>query len=260
MSANPKLSAHYLTDRAVRDPVYEFAQDAYGAADAEELDAVMKRHLSRLGLGLYAFYVATDRFKRPNVKRISGAPHAGWRKHYDTNRLGRVDELLKSGLTSSEPTTWSRFRAERRLTRQQENIYHQAADFGLRDGFFLPLHQPDGSMLGITMTVPASMPTDHGTLAILHMISLYYSMAATRLGMVAAALNVERQEDAKLSPRQIECLQWIAEGKSGWEISQILNLSEHTVNEHLAAARRRMGVRTTTQAVAHAVLRGIVRI
>jgi DNA-binding CsgD family transcriptional regulator len=90
------------------------------------------------------------------------------------------------------------------------------------------------------------------------MLSLYYSMEADRLGMVAAANDVALPARRPLTRRQVECLQWIAEGKSAWDISQILNLSQYTVNEHLAAARRSLGVKTTTQAVVRAVQSGAV--
>ncbi len=63
-----------------------------------------------------------------------------------------------------------------------------------------------------------------------------------------------------LTPRQLECLRWVAAGESAGEIGRILNLSEHTVNEHLQAARRRLGVRTTTQAVMEASARNLLRL
>jgi LuxR family quorum-sensing transcriptional regulator LasR len=90
------------------------------------------------------------------------------------------------------------------------------------------------------------------------MLSIQYAQAARRLGLVAAGVTDDGLEP-DLTAKQIECLQWVAAGKSTWEISEILMRSEYTINEHLAAARKRLGVRTTTQAVVQAVLRGLVR-
>ena len=61
-----------------------------------------------------------------------------------------------------------------------------------------------------------------------------------------------------LTARQIECLSWAREGKSSTDIGAILGLSAHTVNEHIAAACDRLGVRTRTQAVAEAMARGML--
>jgi len=35
-----------------------------------------------------------------------------------------------------------------------------------------------------------------------------------------------------LSKRELDVLHWLSEGKSNWEIAQILTLSEHTVKNH----------------------------
>jgi DNA-binding CsgD family transcriptional regulator len=61
-----------------------------------------------------------------------------------------------------------------------------------------------------------------------------------------------------LTPRQIECLQWAKAGKSSTDIGVILDLSPRTVDEHIAAACQRLGVRTRTQAVAEALTRGLL--
>lgn len=259
MSATQGLSAQQLANRAVQDPVYAYAEESNRASTPEQLDALTKRFLAHYQIDAFTLYVGTDARRRPSARKIAGTSHAGWRAHYDAHNLAPVDDLLKSGLRNSAPTTWTRFRQARRLTAAKERIYNDAAEFGLRDGFYLPLHQADGSMHGVSLMTSETLPTDQGTLAILHMLSLYYSLAAERLGLVAAALGHETAPQPDLTKRQIQCLQWIAEGKSSWEIGEILGLSEYTVNEHLAAARKRLGVRTTTQAAIQAVLRGFVK-
>lgn len=63
-----------------------------------------------------------------------------------------------------------------------------------------------------------------------------------------------------LSPRQIDCIALVAQGKSDWEIAQILGLSRDTVHEYVEAARRRYGVRRRTQLVLRAVRDGHLNI
>lgn len=62
-----------------------------------------------------------------------------------------------------------------------------------------------------------------------------------------------------LTPRELECLIWSADGKTSWEISEILEVSERTVNAHLGRAIRKLGVVSRTQAVAEAIRRGLFR-
>jgi len=56
-------------------------------------------------------------------------------------------------------------------------------------------------------------------------------------------------EHASLSPRERECLLWIAEGKTYWETAMILGLSEHTVRCYLESARHKLGAANNTHAV-----------
>lgn len=56
-----------------------------------------------------------------------------------------------------------------------------------------------------------------------------------------------------VSAREIDCLKWMAAGKTAWEVSTILGISERTVRFHLNAAREKLECTTTTQAVAKAV-------
>jgi len=53
----------------------------------------------------------------------------------------------------------------------------------------------------------------------------------------------------RLSDRQLECLAWVQEGKSAYDIGVILGVSSRTVEGHLAAACRALGVRRRIQAV-----------
>ena len=53
-----------------------------------------------------------------------------------------------------------------------------------------------------------------------------------------------------LSPREFECLAWAAQGKSAWEVGQIIGISRRTAAFHLANAKAKLGVRSICQAVA----------
>jgi DNA-binding CsgD family transcriptional regulator len=61
-----------------------------------------------------------------------------------------------------------------------------------------------------------------------------------------------------MSPREKECLQWAAGGKTIWETSRILKISERAVRLYLDIARHKLECLNKTQAVAKAVALGIV--
>jgi len=64
-----------------------------------------------------------------------------------------------------------------------------------------------------------------------------------------------------LTRRQHDCLYWAAQGKTSWEIGQIVGIQERTVNFHIATACENLGVRTRqaaiTAALQHALLDGL---
>ncbi len=55
-----------------------------------------------------------------------------------------------------------------------------------------------------------------------------------------------------LTPRQIEVLEWVADGKTMQDIAQIVGLKVATIEKHLKLAREALDVETTAQAVAKA--------
>jgi DNA-binding CsgD family transcriptional regulator len=63
----------------------------------------------------------------------------------------------------------------------------------------------------------------------------------------------DASESLIISARELDCLRWTAAGKTAWEASRILGISERTVRFHLNAAREKLRCATTTQAVAKAV-------
>jgi two-component system response regulator NreC len=61
----------------------------------------------------------------------------------------------------------------------------------------------------------------------------------------------------KLTPREREVLQLIAEGKSGKEISSLLFISPNTVETHKAHLKEKLGLRKTSDLIRYAYRKGI---
>jgi DNA-binding NarL/FixJ family response regulator len=67
-----------------------------------------------------------------------------------------------------------------------------------------------------------------------------------------------RQSLAKLSPRQIEVLVWVAEGRRTREIAERLGRSAKTVESHRSAMMKRLGLADVAAVVRFAVRMGLV--
>ncbi len=62
-----------------------------------------------------------------------------------------------------------------------------------------------------------------------------------------------------LSPREMEILQYVTQGKSNKEIAQSLGISHQTVKNHMTSILKKLDVRDRTQAAVYALQRGWVR-
>ncbi len=83
----------------------------------------------------------------------------------------------------------------------------------------------------------------------------------THVSERAASRLAERaMAGGPLSPREIEVLKWIAEGKSNKEIAALLFISEGTVKTHVLSIHEKLGVGDRTEAVVTAIKRGILRV
>jgi two-component system NarL family response regulator len=70
---------------------------------------------------------------------------------------------------------------------------------------------------------------------------------------------VDRMQEAPLSARELEVLQFVASGDSNKEIGSRLCITEGTVKTHVASLLVKLGAASRTLAVREAVRRGLVR-
>jgi DNA-binding CsgD family transcriptional regulator len=65
-------------------------------------------------------------------------------------------------------------------------------------------------------------------------------------------------KSSPLSEREIETLNWAMAGKTNWEISMILNISERTVKFHVQNVMRKLEASSRAHAVAIALGQGLI--
>jgi DNA-binding CsgD family transcriptional regulator len=64
--------------------------------------------------------------------------------------------------------------------------------------------------------------------------------------------------DSRLTPRELEVLRLVAEGKSNAQIAETLYVGVRTVRSHVASILAKLGVPTRTAATAHAIHCGLI--
>ncbi|WP_115720405.1 helix-turn-helix transcriptional regulator [Gallaecimonas mangrovi] len=68
----------------------------------------------------------------------------------------------------------------------------------------------------------------------------------------------DEAEYPKLSPREKECLKWVSEGKTTWEVAKILNIAERTASFHLNNVLAKTQSENRNQAITKLLLNGSI--
>jgi LuxR family quorum-sensing system transcriptional regulator CciR len=72
--------------------------------------------------------------------------------------------------------------------------------------------------------------------------------------------ETQKYQENQLTQRQVDCLQLLAEGKRIKQIADILNIQSITVDHHIKLARENLQATTREQAIARAIIKGLITI
>lgn len=100
--------------------------------------------------------------------------------------------------------------------------------------------------------IPGKLTSSHAHLLELLLPPMHGALVRVLANKQAAQLKVATVRPV-ISMREQEVLHWLREGKTNWEIAQILGLSEKTVKNHVQHIMVKLRVNNRTQAVAKAI-------
>jgi DNA-binding CsgD family transcriptional regulator len=211
--------------------------------DVPSLLASFQHLIQAFGMNYYCLGDAC-RVEREGRRWGGTMPESFHRLYARRNHLSR-DPAIARANKQPAPFRWSDTCAEADESGLQ--VLKDLQDFGMMDGRLVPIYLPNGSVHFVTIATAdyELSPQDERAL---HMASLYLHARMTALRAPASPPPVRN-----LTPRERECLQWVAAGKTDWEISQILSISEQTVHGYVQNAMTKLGARTRAQAVALAI-------
>lgn len=181
-----------------------------------------------------------------------------WRLTYDREKFHYIDPTVSHCLRSSLPLSWEpgTFNLP-----TQKQMYEEASSYGLRSGITYPIHGHNGEFGVISFVSDAfagrksRRVLDTQLLASLSMVRDV--VFESSLQFIRNPVNAS-EPPVRLTSREIECLKWLMEGKSSWEISKILGCSEATVIFHVTNIRSKFRVRTRQQVIVKAIKLGIL--
>lgn len=168
-----------------------------------------------------------------------------WFKVYVANNYVRDDPVPRQCRRTVHPFEWSELHYNAETEPRTAEVMRRAADFGLAQGLTVPIHGITGYEACVSLA--GEQPDfDKRSKAAAHLIAIYaFNRVRQLIGPVASA--------PQLTPREREVLTWSVQGKSAWEIGEILNIAQRTVEEHRARIYQKLGAVNHAHAVAIAL-------
>jgi LuxR family quorum sensing-dependent transcriptional regulator len=237
-----------------------FAREAFEFVDGLErlssVQAVMdatERMLACFGFEHFSFSgVPRNSASLPGVVLAHRIPSELF-ELYVARRYADIDPAMRMLKRTTEPFKWLDVPYDPERERRGAEVMALVADFGLSQGFFVPIPSPAGTCGNVWMAGPRPELTIRNKPA-LHLIALYAFDRIHRL------VGPSPNQRPLLTAREREVLMWTAQGKTAWEIGEILGIGRRTVNEHAQTAFRKLGAANRTQAVAMAIRDRLIEI
>jgi DNA-binding CsgD family transcriptional regulator len=226
--------------------------DEVGCAD--DLLLAMSDICAALGFQFFALTHHVDIVKAPaSAIRLHNYP-AQWADYYDGNALGVSDPVHRASHKTSAGFRWSHMSAMIPLTATDKRVLALGSEQGIGDGFTVPANVPGEALGSCSFANQAGRPLPEAMLPMAQLAGTFAFECARRLWSVRA---IDGEEKAPvLTDRQRDCILWAARGKSDWEISRILDVSEETVARHIKQGCERYGVNKRTLLAIRALFDG----
>jgi LuxR family quorum sensing-dependent transcriptional regulator len=179
-----------------------------------------------------------------------------WAERYVARNYVAIDPVIALTQRSLNPFTWTE--ATGGQTDEQAAMMHEATEFGLVEGFAVPIYSVSGFQAIVTfgarswtMTLPEKRA--------LHLVAIYaHNAIRSRLPGINDGSEGRHGGKVQLTGREVDCLKWSAAGKTATEISAITGVAPRTVEHHLERAAAKLNAVNKTQAVAKAIRQRII--
>jgi len=233
------------------DSVYCRLQRLLAADNEDELSAAFTDTIAPFGCEY--FVIASSRIEKTLFGRMIILEHwpRDWIIRYQRENLVAVDPVACFARTHCKAFRWDEA-SERYQSRDGQRVMRiSAREHGLQDGISVPIHGVNGYE-GTISVAGRTIDRNNGILHAIELAGIATFRTALRLRQASKTYI--------LTAREREVMQWAAAGKTAWDTSEILAISEQTVKSHIVAACTKLHVCSKTQAVAESIRLGEIRL
>jgi LuxR family transcriptional regulator len=188
---------------------------------------------------------------QPKIATFSNYPVA-WQRRYQEKNYLAADPTVQHGMRSLLPVIWSE-----NLFAPARELWEDARSFGLDVGWAQSSRDLNG--VGGMLTLARSCESLSDAELRDKELKMVWLSQIAHLGMSRLlTAKMAPEIGVQLSCREIEVLRWTGDGKTSGEISDILNISERTVNFHIGNAMIKLNAPNKAAAVVRAAMFGML--
>lgn len=178
-----------------------------------------------------------------------------WRQPYEIKRLFDIDPFpLEAGtrrtvflLTEEE----QRFRG---FSQEASDLVDQALAYGWREVMGIPIHGPGNYQGLVTMSSKEHLTLTPADRAVLQAMAIAIHERCHK----TIRFGTGNESIPPMTARELECMRWVAAGKSDAEIAAIVGISASTAHFHVEKVKKKLETKSRTEAVALLLLEGLI--
>ncbi|MBI3699102.1 MAG: autoinducer binding domain-containing protein [Afipia sp.] len=172
----------------------------------------------------------------------------GWVDQYSQPGWNKRDRVAHALRVKKNAFLWSSVEINKDDIYANRVMVTAARDFGMRCGICVPIHGHGGYQSGFSFSgYEADQSAD--ALGLMQLVGVY---AVNKFASFGGQIKIA----GALSSRERDVMTWIALGKTAWDIGEILNIAEDTVNKIAKTAMAKLDAHTRAQAAVEAFRRG----
>jgi len=226
------------------------------ARDPDELLTEIVGFTRRLGFETVSATTVIDHFQSDSEFIVLDNTPSAYRHTFEDPGDARRDPVMQHCKRHSVPIIWNQ-RTYTAIGLGEK--WEMQARYGYHAGIALALHLPEGRHFFLGVDRDRPLPEGSAELtrmvADLQLFAVHAQDAAQRLLLPAPT----QPTLPSLTPRELESLRWTMEGKTAWELGNILGISERTAVLHVNNATHKLGCVNKHQAVLKALRAGLIR-
>ena len=233
--------------------IQEIAESIQSTSSNEELVSVTSKFCEYKSIENFVFNASlfSNLQASPKLHFLDNIPEP-WKKRYESEEYYKDDFRVAHCKRNNSPLIWPSSKSS--LTTINKKIVSEAADYGIKSGISFPFHGA-----GCEFGMFSASTSENFQKSTLNNPFTQYEVQLFGCALFDYLAAKEKKKNIKaLTNREKECLQWVSIGKTSWETSMIMGISERTVIFHIQNATSKMNTPSRTSAAVIALMNGAI--